>query len=147
MGKHKPGYDKEYQRRPERVAYRQQYYKNLSAEKKAEYRKSSDAWHETHRELDSSRAISSRQAWRDKAVKKLGSRCSNPGCGWINPDGTHGCIDTRCLQIDHVHGGGSKEQKACSTYYKKVFLDENGNYQLLCANCNWIKRFVNKEHR
>ena len=140
-------YARKYHSTPEWKEYAHQYYAALSPEKKEAYRKSSDAWHETHRELDASRTASSRKFWRNKVLTKLGNRCNNPGCGWVNTDGTHGCTDPHCLQIDHVHGGGSKEVKACTAYYKKVFFDEDGNYQLLCANCNWIKRFVNKEHR
>lgn len=29
----------------------------------------------------------------------------------------------------------------------KLVLEQPRKYQLLCANCNWIKRFENKEHR
>lgn len=64
-----------------------------------------------------------------------------------------GFSDVRALQIDHVHGGGYKERKeTCRsmgltpTYLRKIIisLDKNeGKYQLLCANCNWIKRFGN----
>lgn len=56
----------------------------------------------------------------------------------------------RALQIDHVHGHGTKELKKLSLncgYLKKVLADTEGNYQLLCANCNWIKRSENKEVR
>ena len=52
-------------------------------------------------------------------------------------------------QIDHVNGGGAKEHKAMPNsvkFYRKVFEDTTGMYQLLCANCNWIKRAENKEH-
>jgi hypothetical protein len=140
-------YARKYHSTPEWKKYAHDWYAALSKEKKAEYRKSCDAWHESHRELDASRTKQTRKMWREKAVSRLGGKCANPGCGWINSDGSHGCSDPRCLQIDHVNGGGSKEQKACLAYYRKVFLDETGMYQLLCANCNWIKRFVNKEHR
>lgn len=29
----------------------------------------------------------------------------------------------------------------------KIIENEEGKYQLLCANCNWIKRFENNETR
>lgn len=87
---------------------------------------------------------------RDECRTKLGNRCSNQHCKWINEDGTTGCTDQRCLQIDHVNGDGHKERKKfknCGRYgfYLKVLKDRKGNYQLLCANCNWIKRYINKE--
>jgi len=60
--------------------------------------------------------------------------------------------DVRALQIDHINGGGSKERKNIGNsahYYLKVIESLNNNtsneYQILCANCNWIKRFENKE--
>lgn len=54
-----------------------------------------------------------------------------------------GYTDKRALQIDHVLGGGTKERevfKSTTSYLKKVLADETGSYQILCANCNWIKR-------
>jgi len=62
-----------------------------------------------------------------------------------------GFNDIRALQIDHINGGGSKERKligANSTFYKQVFeslTNKENKYQLLCANCNWIKRHDNNE--
>ena len=59
--------------------------------------------------------------------------------------------DFRALQIDHINGGGSQERKTLAfrgTFHKHVlksFLAKEGKYQLLCANCNWIKRCENKE--
>jgi RNase P subunit RPR2 len=65
-----------------------------------------------------------------------------------------GFSDYRALQIDHVNGGGVKEQRERTTnrfsYHKEVmdsFTKKEGKYQLLCANCNWIKRFVRGETR
>lgn len=62
-----------------------------------------------------------------------------------------GFSDVRALQIDHVNGGGRKElSKNGNTvkYLKGVidsFLKKENKYQLLCANCNWIKRVENDE--
>lgn len=62
-----------------------------------------------------------------------------------------GISDRRVLQIDHVNGGGSKERKEkgfTRNFHKFVmdsYLNKENKYQLLCANCNWIKRFENKE--
>ena len=66
----------------------------------------------------------------------LGNKCCR--CGFNDP---------RALQIDHVNGGGKQELKNVSrhTYYRKVLADTQGRYQLLCANCNWIKRTENGE--
>jgi hypothetical protein len=70
----------------------------------------------------------------------LGDKCVM--CGFNDP---------RALQIDHVNGGGCKEiRNMTKSYYKSVLeklLSGSKDYQLLCANCNWIKRFENKEVR
>jgi hypothetical protein len=66
----------------------------------------------------------------------------------------HSCgeSDWRCLQIDHVHGGGNKQKKMLKSsnekYYNLVLkMLESGSkdYQLLCANCNWKKLYDNNE--
>lgn len=84
---------------------------------------------------------------RERILTKFGRKCNNPTCRWINDDGTLGCTDCRCLQIDHVNGNGKKELHNVPQYlyYRTVLEDNTGKYQLLCANCNWIKRVVNKE--
>jgi hypothetical protein len=77
------------------------------------------------------------QIARQKIIRLLGSKCSNVHCGFSDP---------RALQIDHVNGGGVKqirEYQHHGNYYHTVLkLIESGShdYQLLCANCNWIKR-------
>lgn len=74
---------------------------------------------------------------RDKAIEVLGgSRCIK--CGFS---------DIRALQIDHVNGNGKKEREKMGqiVMYKKI-IDTNGvGYQILCANCNWIKRHTHNE--
>ena len=62
-----------------------------------------------------------------------------------------GCSDFRCLQIDHINGGGQKERKKFPShkmfymYVLKQLRVGSKDYQCLCANCNWIKRWENKE--
>lgn len=56
--------------------------------------------------------------------------------------------DPRALQLDHINGGGSQEQKALgpiSAYYYKKPQELFEKFQLLCANCNYIKRHENNE--
>jgi hypothetical protein len=85
-----------------------------------------------------------RTSIKDKAYVKLGRKCNNPACQWLNPDGSRGCTDFRCLQVDHVDDDGSTE-RASGAYTEKIYRlvlnDVEGRYQLLCANCNWIKKF------
>lgn len=86
---------------------------------------------------------------RGRVLAKLGNKCANPACQWLNPDGTRGCTDPRCLQIDHVAGGGTHDKLTLGhcqdVLHYRVLRDKIGQYQLLCANCNWIKRHVNGE--
>ncbi len=58
-----------------------------------------------------------------------------------------GFSDSRALQIDHVDGEGSEDRRGIyrGKFLNKVLAASTG-YQLLCANCNWIKRFENEEH-
>lgn len=60
-----------------------------------------------------------------------------------------GFDDERVLQLDHVNGGGNKERKELRCQYSvyRRVLDYPSEYQILCANCNWIKRDENKETR
>jgi hypothetical protein len=61
--------------------------------------------------------------------------------------------DWRALQIDHIHGNGYKERKqfpSTKMFYLHVLSQIKAgskDYQLLCANCNWIKRYENEEHK
>jgi len=75
---------------------------------------------------------------KEQIYDKLGHVCFK--CGFS---------DKRALQIDHVNGGGNKEHKeikSATTYLQKVIADTLGTYQILCANCNWIKRMERREH-
>lgn len=81
-----------------------------------------------------------REQMKAELFKKLGNKCKR--CGFS---------DTRALQIDHINGGGTKEHKAMTWYTFRNYLlnlpesELFKNYQILCANCNWIKRHEEKE--
>ena len=75
---------------------------------------------------------------RRSALAYLGDRCVR--CGFS---------DWRALQVDHVFGSGNQEHDSIGSQaiYSKVLSGEHDHeYQLLCANCNWIKRYENNEH-
>lgn len=76
---------------------------------------------------------------RMKVFELLGGKCVQ--CGET---------DWRCLQIDHINGGGCKHHKLKQTWGVMIDVindpDRKSKYQLLCANCNWKKRFELKEH-
>lgn len=75
---------------------------------------------------------------RAVVIEILGGKCvacSNP--------------DHRVLQVDHIYSDGAEERRQYAngvTFLKHVietYLE--GRYQLLCANCNWLKRATHFE--
>lgn len=60
-----------------------------------------------------------------------------------------GFSDRRALQIDHIDGGGKLERKKFSVGYMYIRIlrmrHPEKKYQILCSNCNWIKRVENNE--
>lgn len=80
------------------------------------------------------------QTARKAILEILGDKCSQ--CGFN---------DLRALQIDHISGGGSKDRRnGKGSYYHRMLKDletQPNKYQILCANCNWIKRSLNGEVR
>jgi len=82
-----------------------------------------------------------RKAFQDvriRALKAIGDNCVH--CGYS---------DVRALQIDHIHGGGHAERKTQSSgtgyYYFILHNPDKKKYQVLCANCNVIKRLEQRE--
>lgn len=75
------------------------------------------------------------------AMIKLGAKCRN--CPW-------GVCDPRALQFDHINGLSGKKRIPNCYMYREIIHDKapENCYQLLCANCNWIKRYeCNETHR
>lgn len=60
-----------------------------------------------------------------------------------------GFEDTRALQIDHINGEGRQHRKQFTSnkHYMKYIKDNPSGFQILCANCNFIKRDENNEFR
>ena len=59
-----------------------------------------------------------------------------------------GYDDIRALSIDHINGGGSKHRKSIKGYLIYAWLRKNNypeGYQVLCMNCQFIKKYENKE--
>lgn len=92
-----------------------------------------------------------RRKYKDKHRETIveilgGNKCS---CKGINCWHEGECIvnDRRCIQIDHINDDGHKERRSV-TDYRQVYVKYSNNpemvkqnLQLLCANCNWVKRF------
>jgi hypothetical protein len=74
-----------------------------------------------------------RRKLREAVLEVLGGKCVR--CGFS---------DHRALQVDHVNSDGFSDtrcRKDRYTFYKHIVQEghASGRYQLLCANCNWIK--------
>lgn len=71
---------------------------------------------------------------RKSVLEKYGNCCSR--CGFS---------DVRALHIDHVNGDGAQERRGNPgrsrrvSFLRRVLEDTTGAYQILCANCNYIK--------
>ena len=53
-----------------------------------------------------------------------------------------GFDDERALQIDHIHGAGTRgrNERGVHREYADILRWGREKFQVLCANCNWIKR-------
>jgi hypothetical protein len=65
-----------------------------------------------------------------------------------------GITDYRVLQLDHINGGGQKQMRVVGHQHYKDYkwiianpIEAQSKYMILCANCNWIKRYENNEFR
>jgi hypothetical protein len=78
---------------------------------------------------------------RDRVIRHFSSKCGR--CGFDDP---------RALQIDHVNGDGYLDRKLTKShnwelFHEIVLADKAGRFQLLCANCNWIKKSEDREYQ
>jgi len=88
---------------------------------------------------ESGKYVSSYTKLRLRAMEKLGAKCA--WCGFS---------EHYALQIDHVNGNGWAERihgrRNEYRFLSRVIKDTSGEYQCLCANCNWKKRWLNREN-
>lgn len=98
-------------------------------------------WALTHRDARKDKDRLNHARWRQSIRESLwallGRECVR--CGFS---------DVRALQIDHIDGGGNQERKASRSldeYYQKIIACGGKGYQVLCANCNQIKRHEKRE--
>lgn len=60
-----------------------------------------------------------------------------------------GYSDIRALSIDHVNGGGRQHRASIKGYHIYAWLRKNSypeGYQVLCMNCQFIKKVEGKEY-
>lgn len=126
---------------------RKPYRDGRTISKSPEYRRNrdkrlrlADEWARTEKgKRNKERQLRLKREVREQILDALGPRCVQ--CGFA---------DRRALQIDHVHNDGAEERRALHPKYpratatKKYYLHilcniGSGRYQVLCANCNWVK--------
>lgn len=122
----------------QRIAEYQRQYRKEHPEKLREYqRRYRKKYPEKYLALDRECQKRQRQRFKSEIFALLGGKCTI--CGYV---GT-------ALQIDHINGCGKKEvAKARAQYYRlvlKSIKNDEKKYQLLCANCNWEKKFRRNE--
>ncbi len=71
---------------------------------------------------------------RSLVIALLGGKCVR--CGFT---------DERALQIDHINFVG-KNRETLMVRFRNIMSGKTANYQLLCANCNAIKKHENREY-
>ena len=82
-----------------------------------------------------------RRKFRFLIFELLGNKCKR--CGFSS--------DWRAFQIDHTNGGGGLEKKRLGIHsfqgkeYFEIVKASPEKYQILCCNCNQIKRYENGE--
>lgn len=111
-------------------------WKHQTREEKTAYMRE---WGKRNRDKQYSYQRTARKKLREQVANLLGRQCI--GCGFD---------DERALQIDHKDGGGNAhfstfKKKGGREAFLKAVLAEPGKFQILCANCNWIKRHEKKE--
>lgn len=76
---------------------------------------------------------------RSNAIEMLGGKCRQ--CPETDP---------AVLQFDHIHGGGRQDRQKVGRSTHRIANDvlKNGTakYQLLCVNCNQLKRHTEREY-
>lgn len=95
-------------------------------------------YHENRVEL-SAKAVERGRRLKVEVINAYGGRCRK--CGFK---------DIRALCIDHVNAGGKRDKyygRGRAMYWFLKRSKYPPGYQVLCANCNLIKAFENKEFK
>ena len=109
-----------------RQRYNRQYFQNHREELLKENRARGRLWREQRRR---------------RILDRFGGKCAWPGCEWT---------DVRALQIDHINGGGHRQRQQMgsdSVRYFQYVEEHPQEFQILCANHNWIKHMENESER
>ncbi len=130
-----------YRERPEIKAYLKKYNKEWGQKNAEKIRGYTKKHYWKHIERNRVYHQKRRTIIKDHLFDVLGHQCAR--CGFT---------DKRALQFDHINGGGIKDsmrfKKNNDTmirHYSNNADEAREKLQVLCANCNWIKRNENNE--
>jgi hypothetical protein len=94
-------------------------------------------WANRDREL--ARGLKNKMEYKTTVMEHY-SKTSPPSCQRC------GYFDLRALSIDHINGGGTKHRKEVrALYYWLIKNNFPEGFQVLCMNCQFIKRAERKE--
>ena len=127
------------QNKAQRIAYQKKYYSEnseLIKLKNSEYNKKNYQKHLKEKQDYQKKHWNNIKIRTMTAIGEL--LCSK--CGYD---------DIRALHIDHLNGNGTQHRKSFTSNKKfMAYVEMNPKeFQILCANCNYIKRYENKEFR
>ena len=133
-------YMKEYSQRPEVILRRKEYFKKYNKkhyqENKEEIHIKSSRYYQKHRDEISKQKMERQQKIKKEIILHYASEIKCQRCGFS---------DMRALSIDHINGGGVKHKKKLKLlgfdFYRWLIKNNYPEgYQVLCMNCQWIKR-------
>jgi hypothetical protein len=123
-----------------------EYYREYFKSHRRQHAESDRRFQQHHKDREALHHREYNRRIRQEITELLGGKCSNPNCAVSG-----GMKDPRALQIDHVNGDGAKLRRGLNglqSMYRQMLRDIKAGskaYQLLCANCNWIKKFERDE--
>jgi len=107
----------------------------MRAQRKIQWHKHKSDWNK----LRSEKNQNLYRALKEEMLAKYKNKCNH--CGDIR---------IPVLTVDHVAGDGAVHRKKTGngiTFLREVISDNSGRFQLLCMNCQWIKRHANSENK
>lgn len=120
---------------------KKQYDRELMRQKRIENPTYGDNWKKNHPNYH--------KEWETKIKLECFNHYSPNGIKCANPYNFHKeeITDIRVLQLDHIEGSGKRQISSITSNFYLWLKRHNfpPGYQILCANCNWIKRWENKE--
>lgn len=125
--------------KPEIKAKTKEYSKQYAATHREQKNKQMREYRHTHPHYGIAGSRDWRRRLRQRVINHFGGKCV--WCGFN---------DWRALQIDHINGSGGRarlnDRPSPVRYHLDLLNAEPGlHYQLLCANCNQIKKYERNE--